>query len=222
MHVAHAVLVSVLFVLVCAFDIASAIPYPFSPNHFKRECKDMFPEALGVHSQLTKPPYEISTSDTIYDGVSHEQVTIKATGPYKINAFSLQARVADCSATDREEPIGYFEKEFGYDDVELIHCSGRHDSAVVSRKWKINKENVVVRWYKPKNETRKLFFRATIVATVNLFWMENFSDSIRSIGSNKAGQVCPVRLMAQTDGATANSSHSFLIVAMFIYMFVFL
>ncbi|XP_033738554.1 putative defense protein [Pecten maximus] len=214
-------MVTLLFVLLSVFDTALTIPYPFSPKRFKEECKDMFPEALGVHSQLTKPPYEIQTSDTIYDGVSHEQVTLIATGKYKINAFYLQARVADCSASDRDEPIGYFEKEFGHGDVELIHCSGKHDSAVVSRQWKINKDKIVVRWYKPKNETRKLFFRASIVANVNLFWMETFSDSIRSLGNSKAGQVCPVRLMAQTGGATSNSRHLLLITAMLIYKLIF-
>ncbi|XP_069128538.1 putative defense protein [Argopecten irradians] len=212
-------LVVLLFVVL---DNAVAVPYPFSAKRFKEECIDMFPEALGVHSQLSKPPYEIQTSDTIYDGVSHEQVTLKATGAYKINAFYLQARVADCSSTDQDKPIGYFEKEFGHDDVELIHCAGRHDSAVVSRKWNLNKDKVVVRWYKPKNETRKLFFRATIVANVELFWMENFSDSIRSLGNNKAGQVCPVRLMARSGSTIYRSRHFLLITAILVYKFIFL
>ncbi|XP_060077426.1 putative defense protein [Ylistrum balloti] len=215
-------MVSILFVLLSVFDAALTIPYPFSPKNFKQECQDMFPEALGVHSQLSKPPYEIQTSDTIYDGVSHEQVTLKSTGKYKINAFFLQARVADCSATDRDVPIGYFEKEFGHDDVELVHCAGRHDSAVVSRKWNLNKENVVVRWYKPKNETRKLFFRATVIANVDLFWMENFSDSIRSLGNNKAGQVCPVRLMAHSGGDKSDPRQWLLIFAVFAYRILYL
>lgn len=52
------------------------ISFPFSPQDYRRECRDMFPEALRVHSQLTNSPYTITTSDTFYEGVSHEKGTV--------------------------------------------------------------------------------------------------------------------------------------------------
>jgi len=53
-------------------------------------------------------------------------VTIRATGAYKINAFFLQARVADCSSKDVDVPIGYFRNEPLYgDDVEFVNYDGK-------------------------------------------------------------------------------------------------
>ncbi|XP_056379308.1 putative ferric-chelate reductase 1 isoform X1 [Hyla sarda] len=177
------------------FTLLSLIFLPMHSNGFPNgkveiACRTMMPSHDGVDAQISPSPYSLSFSSVNYTGILGFIVTLGKELP---NATDFKGFMFQARAPGQITPQGTF--VVTSPDAQTLTCTSTNDT--VSHTSNSMKSSVSVIWLPPKKAITNIQFRAAVVQTKPIFWINVLSDIIPLAGAG-AQVLAPGPLLCST------------------------
>lgn len=157
--------------IVCSVWITVADGFGTDPEFGRSACLHLYPSGHEVEPQASASPYAVTVSGSSYNPGDMLLVTISSRDNVPFRGFILQAR----SVEDPEQKVG----DFIPNDEAKINCVVEgYGGKTVTHVDPSEKVSISVTWIAPAQPSGAVQFRATIVQTFDIYWMDIASDVI--------------------------------------------